>query len=164
LTTAEASSNLARYDGVHFGFRSPNAVDMETVYKKSRSEGFGKEVKNRIMLGTFVLSSGYYDAYYSRAQKVRRILKEQIRAIFKDYDFILMPTAPSVAFKIGEKTDDPIAMYLADIYTVLANLVAIPGLSIPVAKDAQGLPIGIQLMSDKFEEGKLMAFAKEIGF
>ena len=95
---------IGTYDGVHFGFRSPNAVDMETVYKKSRSEGFGKEVKNRIMLGSFVLSSGYYDAYYSRAQKVRRILKEQIRAIFKDYDFILMPTAPSVAFKIGEKT------------------------------------------------------------
>ncbi|HEY0261445.1 MAG TPA: amidase family protein, partial [Chitinophagales bacterium] len=164
LTTAEASSNLARYDGVHFGFRSPNAVDMDSVYRKSRSEGFGKEVKNRIMLGTFVLSSGYYDAYYSKAQKVRRILHDQIRKILAEYDFILMPTAPSVAFKIGEKTSDPVEMYLADIYTVLANLVAIPAISLPVAKDAQGLPIGIQLMSDKFTEGKLLAFSKSLGF
>jgi aspartyl-tRNA(Asn)/glutamyl-tRNA(Gln) amidotransferase subunit A len=164
LTTAEASSNLARYDGVHFGFRSPNAVDMESVYKKSRSEGFGKEVKNRIMLGTFVLSSGYYDAYYSKAQKVRRILHDQIRGILSKYDFILTPTAPSVAFKMGEKTSDPVEMYLADIFTVLANLVAIPAISLPAAKDAQGLPIGMQLMSDKFTEGKLLAFSKSLGF
>lgn len=164
LTTAEASSNLARYDGVHFGFRSPNAVDMESVYKKSRSEGFGKEVKNRIMLGTFVLSSGYYDAYYSKAQKVRRILHDQIRSILSKYDFILTPTAPSVAFKMGEKTSDPVEMYLADIFTVLANLVAIPAISLPAAKDAQGLPIGMQLMSDKFTEGKLLAFSKSLGF
>ncbi len=164
LTTAEASSNLSRYDGVHFGYRSPNATDMDSVYKKSRSEGFGKEVKNRIVLGTFVLSSGYYDAYYARAQKVRRMLVEQIETIFKEYDFILMPTAPSVAFKIGEKSDDPLAMYLADIYTVLANLVGTPAISLPVAKDAAGLPIGMQLMSAKFEEAKLLAFSKELGY
>jgi aspartyl-tRNA(Asn)/glutamyl-tRNA(Gln) amidotransferase subunit A len=164
LTTAEASSNLSRYDGVHFGYRSPNATDMDSVYKKSRSEGFGKEVKNRIVLGTFVLSSGYYDAYYARAQKVRRMLVEQIETIFKEYDFILMPTTPSVAFKIGEKSDDPLAMYLADIYTVLANLVGTPSISLPVAKDAAGLPIGMQLMSAKFEEGKLLAFSKELGY
>ncbi len=164
LTTAEASSNLSRYDGVHFGYRSPNATDMDSVYKKSRSEGFGKEVKNRIILGTFVLSSGYYDAYYARAQKVRRMLVEQIETIFKEYDFILMPTAPSVAFKIGEKSDDPLAMYLADIYTVLANLVGTPAISLPVAKDAAGLPIGMQLMSAKFEEAKLLAFSKALGY
>ncbi len=162
LTTAEASSNLARFDGVHYGFRSPNATDMESVYKRSRTEGFGKEVKNRIMLGTFVLSSGYYDAYYSRAQKVRRILQDQIRGIFKEYDFILMPTAPSVAFKLGEKTADPVEMYLADIYTVLANLIGIPAISLPLAKNGAGLPIGVQIMADKFEEGKLLAFSKEL--
>jgi len=160
LSTAEASSNLARFDGVHYGFRSPNATDMESVYKRSRTEGFGKEVKNRIMLGTFVLSAGYYDAYYSRAQKVRRILQDQIRAIFKEYDFILMPTTPSVAFKLGEKTADPVEMYLADIFTVLANLIGIPAISLPLAKNAAGLPIGVQLMADKFEEGKLLAFSK----
>ena len=124
LSTAEASSNLARFDGVHYGYRSNNATEMDEVYKSSRTEGFGREVKNRIMLGTFVLSSGYYDAYYSRAQKVRRILTEKINSIFKNYDFILMPTSPTVPFKFGEKTDNPVEMYLADIYTVLANLTA----------------------------------------
>lgn len=159
LTTAEASSNLARFDGVHYGYRSPGAAEMETVYKKSRTEGFGKEVKNRIMLGTFVLSSGYYDAYYSRAQKVRRILTRQLRAIFKEYDFIIMPTAPSTAFKFGEKTNNPVEMYLADIYTVLANLVGIPGISVPLAKGEGNLPIGIQILADNFEEEKLLAFS-----
>ena len=160
LSTAEASSNLARFDGVHYGYRSPRSTDMESVYKLSRTEGFGKEVKNRIMLGTFVLSAGYYDAYYSRAQKVRRRLSEQISEIFKSYDFILMPTAPSVAFKFGEKTSDPTEMYLADIYTVLANLVGTPAISLPLAKNPEGLPIGIQLMAEKFEDGKLFAFSK----
>jgi aspartyl-tRNA(Asn)/glutamyl-tRNA(Gln) amidotransferase subunit A len=136
---------------------------MDSVYKLSRTEGFGREVKNRIMLGTFVLSAGYYDAYYSRAQKVRRRLSEQISGIFQQYDFILMPTAPSVAFKFGEKTSDPTQMYLADIYTVLANLVGTPAISLPLAKDAEGLPIGIQLMAEKFEDGKLMAFAGTMG-
>jgi aspartyl-tRNA(Asn)/glutamyl-tRNA(Gln) amidotransferase subunit A len=162
LSTAEASSNLARFDGVHYGYRSPRSTDMESVYKLSRTEGFGKEVKNRIMLGTFVLSAGYYDAYYSRAQKVRRKLSEQISEIFKTYDFILMPTAPSVAFKFGEKTSDPTEMYLADIYTVLANLVGTPAISLPLAKNSEGLPIGIQLMAEKFEDGKLFAFSKTL--
>jgi aspartyl-tRNA(Asn)/glutamyl-tRNA(Gln) amidotransferase subunit A len=164
LTTAEASSNLARYDGVHYGFRSPNATDTDSVYKKSRSEGFGKEVKNRIMLGTFVLSSGYYDAYYTRAQKVRRKLVNQINEIFRNYDFILMPTAPSVAFKIGEKSNDPIEMYLADIYTVLANLAGIPAISLPVAQDKDGLPIGMQLMAAAFQDAKLFSFSKQLGY
>lgn len=162
LTTAEASSNLARFDGVHYGYRSKNATEMETVYKRSRTEGFGKEVKNRIILGTFVLSSGYYDAYYSRAQKVRRILTEKIRAIFKEYDFILMPTSPTTAFKLGEKTDNPVEMYLADIYTVLANLTGIPGISLPLAEDKSGLPIGVQLLADKFQESKLLAFSEKL--
>jgi aspartyl-tRNA(Asn)/glutamyl-tRNA(Gln) amidotransferase subunit A len=160
LSTAEASSNLARFDGVHYGYRSPRSTDMESVYKLSRTEGFGREVKNRIMLGTFVLSAGYYDAYYSRAQKVRRRLSEQISEIFRSYDFILMPTAPSVAFKIGEKTSDPTEMYLADIYTVLANLVGVPAISLPLAQNSEGLPIGIQLMAEKFQDGKLLAFSK----
>jgi aspartyl-tRNA(Asn)/glutamyl-tRNA(Gln) amidotransferase subunit A len=162
LSTAEASSNLARFDGVHYGYRSPRSTDMESVYKLSRTEGFGREVKNRIMLGTFVLSAGYYDAYYSRAQKVRRRLSEQISEIFKAYDFILMPTAPTVAFKFGEKTSDPTEMYLADIYTVLANLVGTPAISLPLAKNSEGLPIGIQLMAEKFEDGKLFAFSKTL--
>ncbi|MES2622284.1 MAG: Asp-tRNA(Asn)/Glu-tRNA(Gln) amidotransferase subunit GatA [Bacteroidota bacterium] len=162
LTTAEASSNLARFDGVHYGYRSKNANEMETVYRRSRTEGFGKEVKNRIILGTFVLSSGYYDAYYSRAQKVRRILTDKIRAIFKDYDFILMPTSPTVAFKLGEKTDNPVEMYLADIYTVLANLTGIPAISLPLAADKSGLPIGVQLLADKFQESKLLAFSEKL--
>jgi aspartyl-tRNA(Asn)/glutamyl-tRNA(Gln) amidotransferase subunit A len=162
LSTAEASSNLARFDGVHYGYRSQQAHEMEEVYKKSRTEGFGKEVKNRIILGTFVLSSGYYDAYYSRAQKVRRILTDKIRAIFKEYDFIIMPTSPTVAFKFGEKTNDPVEMYLADIYTVLANLTGIPAISLPLAKDGQGLPIGVQVLADKFREADLLAFSEKL--
>ncbi len=162
LSTAEASSNLARFDGVHYGYRSKQASEMETVYKKSRTEGFGKEVKNRIMLGTFVLSSGYYDAYYSRAQKVRRILTDKMRAIFKEYDFVIMPTSPTVAFKFGEKSDNPVEMYLADIYTVLANLTGIPAISLPLAEDAQGLPIGIQVLADNFKETDLLAFSDKL--
>lgn len=162
LTTAEASSNLARFDGVHYGYRSPQAKEMETVYKKTRTEGFGREVKNRIMLGTFVLSSGYYDAYYSRAQKVRRILTEKVLALYKDYDFILMPTSPTVAFKFGEKTENPVEMYLADIYTVLANLVGNAAISLPLATDSKGLPIGIQVLADKFEEAKLFGFSARL--
>jgi aspartyl-tRNA(Asn)/glutamyl-tRNA(Gln) amidotransferase subunit A len=162
LTTAEASSNLARFDGVHYGYRSPEAKEMEAVYKKSRTEGFGKEVKNRIMLGTFVLSSGYYDAYYSRAQKVRRILTNKINEIFSQYDFLLMPTSPTVAFKFGEKTDNPVEMYLADIYTVMANLTGHPAISLPLAKDKDGFPIGIQLTAVKFNEAKLLAFSEKL--
>lgn len=162
LTTAEASSNLARFDGVHAGYRAKNAQEMDAVYKRSRTEGFGKEVKNRIMLGTFVLSAGYYDAYYSRAQKVRRILTEKINHILSSYDFILMPTSPTVAFRFGEKTENPVEMYLADIYTVLANLTGIPAISLPLATDAQGLPIGVQVLSGKFQEAKLLAFSNNL--
>jgi aspartyl-tRNA(Asn)/glutamyl-tRNA(Gln) amidotransferase subunit A len=160
LTTAEASSNLSRYDGVHYGYRSPNAKNMEEVYKKSRTEGFGKEVKNRIMLGTFVLSSGYYDAYYSKAQKVRRLLKNSVTELYQNYDFILSPTTPTPAFKLGEKTSDPVTMYLEDIYTVLANLVGNPAISLPLYTSSEGLPIGIQFMADDCEEEKLLNFSK----
>ena len=161
LTTAEASSNLARYDGVHFGYRSPNAVDLESVYKKSRSEGFGPEVKRRIMLGTFVLSEGFFDAYYTQAMRVRRIVKNEMDEIFKNYDIILTPTTPTTAFGFGDKKD-PVAMYLNDIYTVLGNIAGLPGISVPAGTHSNGLPYGVQLLSDRFSEERLMAFAKAI--
>ncbi len=159
LTTAEASSNLSRYDGIHFGYRSPNAYDLESTYKKSRSEGFGKEVKRRIMLGTFVLSAGYYDAYYSKAQKVRRLLKNKMDEIFADYDFVIIPTTPDAAFKFGENSKDPIKMYLEDIFTVLANLAGVPAVSLPLGKKKDGLPFGIQLMAKDFDEANMLAFS-----
>jgi aspartyl-tRNA(Asn)/glutamyl-tRNA(Gln) amidotransferase subunit A len=161
LTTAEASSNLARYDGVHFGYRSPNAVDLESVYKKSRSEGFGPEVKRRIMLGTFVLSEGFFDAYYTQAMRVRRVVKNEMDEIFKNYDIILTPTTPTTAFGFGDKKD-PVAMYLNDIYTVLGNIAGLPGISIPAGTHSNGLPYGVQLLSERFSEERLMAFAKAI--
>lgn len=151
LTTAEASSNLSRYDGIHFGYRSPGAKDLESTYKRSRSEGFGKEVQRRIMLGTFVLSSGYYDAYYSKAQKVRRIIRDKTKEILGNYDLILTPTTPDVAFKFGKNASDPVKMYLEDIYTVQANLCGLPAISLPAGSTA-GLPFGIQLMADHFNE------------
>ncbi|MEO5910588.1 MAG: Asp-tRNA(Asn)/Glu-tRNA(Gln) amidotransferase subunit GatA [Pelobium sp.] len=160
LTTAEASSNLARYDGVHYGYRSPAATDLMSTYKKSRSEGFGDEVKRRIMLGTFVLSAGYYDAYYSRAQKVRRLIKEKMDAILEDYDFIITPTTPTPAFKIGEQNTDPVVMYLADIFTVGASLAGLPAISIPSGKTEAGLPIGLQIIGKQFKETELLSFAK----
>ncbi len=159
ITTAEASSNLSRYDGIHYGYRSKQAYDLESTYKKSRTEGFGKEVKRRIMLGTFVLSAGYYDAYYAKAQKVRRLIKNATEKILTDYDFILTPTTTNVAFKIGQKTDDPIEMYLEDIFTVQANLAGMPAISLPLGKNKEGLPFGIQFMANAFEEEKLLAFA-----
>lgn len=162
LTTAEASSNLSRYDGIRYGHRSTNADDLISTYKKSRTEGFGKEVKRRIMLGTFVLSSGYYDAYYSKAQKVRRLIQERTTAIFQDYDFILLPAAPGPAWKLGTKMEDPVEMYLADIFTVQANMAGIPAICLPTGTTPDGLPIGMQLMAPRFEEGKLLAFAKTI--
>ena len=162
LTTAEASSNLSRYDGIRFGYRSPNASTLEETYKKSRAEGFGEEVKRRIMLGTFVLSSGYYDAYYTKAQKVRRLIAEQTAAIFEQYDFILMPTAPGTAWNLGEKLNDPVEMYLADIFTVQANMVGIPAIAIPAGQHPNGLPVGIQFFANKFEETNLLAFSKEV--
>jgi len=162
LTTAEASSNLSRYDGIHYGYRSKNATNLESTYKLSRSEGFGKEVKRRIMLGTFVLSSGYYDAYYSKAQKVRRLLRDYTDGILKNYDFILLPTTPSTAFPIGEKTSDPIKMYLEDIFTVQANLCGVPAISLPLGKHSNGLPFGVQLMASRFEESDLLGFSARL--
>lgn len=159
LATAEASSNLSRYDGVRYGHRSSNGTDLHSMYKKTRSEGFSKEVQRRILLGTFVLSSSYYDAYYSQAQKVRRIIRNKTKEIFARYDFILMPAAPTTAFKIGEHTADPIEMYLADLFSVHANVAGVPGISIPCGNDTQGLPIGLQLIADDFEEEKLLAAA-----
>jgi aspartyl-tRNA(Asn)/glutamyl-tRNA(Gln) amidotransferase subunit A len=159
LTTAEASSNLSRFDGVKYGYRSSNGTDLESMYKKTRSEGFGKEVQKRIMLGTFVLSAGFYDAYYTKAQKVRRLIREYTEKLLSEYDFMLLPTTTTTAFKIGDHQSDPIAMYLADIFTVHANLAGIPAISIPNGKDAEGLSIGLQLMGREFEEAKLLAFS-----
>jgi aspartyl-tRNA(Asn)/glutamyl-tRNA(Gln) amidotransferase subunit A len=157
LTTAEASSNLSRYDGVRYGYRSKDsAFDLPEFYKLTRSEGFGKEVKRRIMLGTFVLSTGYYDAYFTKAQQVRQLLVKKTKRIFSTYDFILMPNAPSPAFKIGEKMNDPIAMYLADIFTVMANLVGCPAISLPLYKHSIGMPFGLQVMSKNFDELSLL--------
>ncbi len=159
LTTAEASSNLARYDGIHYGYRSAKATDLESTYKLSRAEGFGKEVQRRIMLGTFVLSAGYYDAYYSKGQKVRRLLRDKCNDILTEYDFMLTPTTPSTAFKIGENTSDPIKMYLEDIYTVLANLSGLPAISLPLGKHSNGLPFGLQLTGRNFDEARLLQFS-----
>lgn len=160
LTTAEASSNLARYDGVHYGYRSNASKDLISTYKHSRSEGFGDEVKRRIMLGTFVLSAGYYDAYYSRAQKVRRLIKEKTESILKKYDFILTPTTPTPAFNIGEEIADPVVMYLADIFTVGASLAGLPAISLPSGETKTGLPIGLQVIGKRFGESELLAFSK----
>ncbi len=162
LTTAEASSNLSRFDGVHFGYRSKNATDLESTYKKSRSEGFGKEVKRRIMLGTFVLSAGYYDAYYSKGQKVRKLLQEKTFEILKNYDFIVTPSTPGTSFEFGKNSADPIKMYLEDIFTVQANIAGIPAISVPCGNHSNGLPMGIQIMADYFEEGKLLEFAASV--
>lgn len=162
LTMAEASSNLARYDGVHYGHRSSTCPDLESTYKKSRAEGFGDEVKRRIMLGTFVLSAGYYDAYYAKAQKVRRLIRERTDEILKDYDFILLPTTPTPAFPIGLKTADPVVKYLADIFTVQASLAGIPAITLPCGNNSGGLPLGLQLLGKRFGEGELLAFSKSL--
>lgn len=162
LTTAEASSNLSRFDGVHFGYRSPNATDLESTYKKSRSEGFGKEVKRRIMLGTFVLSAGYYDAYYGKAQKVRNKIRQKTREILAQHDFIVTPSTPGTAFEFGKNSTDPIKMYLEDIFTVQANIVGCPAISVPNGTHSNGLPIGLQIMGRDFEEGNLLNLANQI--
>ncbi|MEY4134596.1 MAG: hypothetical protein RL386_946 [Bacteroidota bacterium] len=162
LTTAEASSNLARYDGVRYGYRSPEARDLTEVYKKSRTEGFGREVKRRIILGTFVLSSGYYDAYYSRAQKVRRLISGRTEAIFRDFDAILLPVTPTAPWKLGETLEDPVAMYLADIFTVHANMAGIPAIALPTGKHTNGLPMGLQFMAAKGNEAALLALGNYI--
>lgn len=163
LTTAEASSNLSRYDGVRYGYRTnTGGIELTDFYKQTRSAGFSKEVKRRIMLGTFVLSAGYYDAYFTRAQKVRKLLVDKTNLIFKDFDFILLPTSPVTAFKAGEKMDDPIAMYLADIYTVMANLVGIPAISLPLFTHSNKLPFGLQVMANRFDEVSLLQVSNRL--
>jgi aspartyl-tRNA(Asn)/glutamyl-tRNA(Gln) amidotransferase subunit A len=158
LTTAEASSNLSRYDGVRYGYRSknPEISNLTDFYKYTRSEGFGKEVQKRIMLGTFVLSTGYFDAYFTKAQQVRKLLCDKTASVFADYEAIILPTSPTTAFALGEKTKDPIAMYLADIYTVFANLTGIPGISIPLFKHSNNMPFGLQILTAKNNELTLL--------
>lgn len=162
LTTAEASSNLARYDGVKYGALAPDTGDLTEYYLQTRSAGFGREVKRRIMLGTFVLSTGYYDAYFTKAQQVRKQLADKAELIFKDFDFLILPTVPSPAFKFGEKSDDPIEMYLADIYTVFANLTGLPSISIPLFRHSNGMPFGLQVMSGRFSELSLLRISHQL--
>jgi len=159
LATAEASSNLARYDGARYGYRAADVVDLDDMYVRSRTEGFGAEVQRRIMLGTYVLSAGYYDAYYRKAQKVRTLIKQDFERAFRKVDCLLTPTAPTTAFKIGEKVDDPLTMYLSDIYTVSVNLAGLPGISVPFALDSAGLPIGVQLIGKAFDEETIIRVA-----
>jgi aspartyl-tRNA(Asn)/glutamyl-tRNA(Gln) amidotransferase subunit A len=159
LTTAEASSNLSRFDGVKYGYRTPNAHNLESMYKMTRSEGFGEEVKRRIMLGTFVLSASYYDAYFTKAQKVRRLIKEFTENLLDDFDYIIMPTTPSTAFKFGEHSGDPVAMYLEDLFTVQASVSGVPAISLPNGKDNSGMPIGLQVIANSFKEAELYAFS-----
>ena len=160
VALAECSSNLSRFDGVRFGHRCENPEDLEDLYKRSRGEGFGEEVKRRIMLGTYALSAGYYDAYYLKAQQVRRLIKQDFEQAFKQVDIIAGPTTPEVAFKLGEKTDDPVSMYLQDIYTISLNLAGLPGMSIP-AGFSQGLPVGLQLIGNYFDEARLLNTAHQ---
>lgn len=161
ICTAEASSNLARYDGVRYGFRAEGTHELRQMYYKTREEGFGAEVKRRIMLGTYVLSSGYYDAYYAKAQKVRALIKQDFLNAFEKCDVILTPTAPTTAFKIGEKSDDPLAMYLSDIYTASANLAGIPGVNVPCGLSSEGLPIGLHLLGKFWSENVLLNLANQ---
>ena len=161
IATAEASSNLARYDGVRYGFRAEDAPGLRDMYRKTRDEGFGPEVKRRIMLGTYVLSAGYYDAYYLKAQKVRTLLRQDFMKAFEKCDAILTPTTPTPAFKFGEKVDDPLAMYLNDIYTVTANLAGVPGLSVPCGLSSERLPVGMQLLGPYWGEGTLLRLAHQ---
>jgi len=162
LTTAEASSNLARFDGARYGIRSKIYEDLNEMYVNSRTEGFGKEVKRRIMLGTYVLSSGYYDAYYRKAQKVRRLIKQDFDKVFSEVDLIITPTTPTTAFKIGEKSSDPLQMYLSDVYTTSANLAGIPGMNIPIGRNSENLPIGLQILSQQFDEEKIFQLAAHL--
>jgi aspartyl-tRNA(Asn)/glutamyl-tRNA(Gln) amidotransferase subunit A len=162
LTTAEASSNLARFDGIRYGYRTPGkGLELTEFYKRTRSEGFGREVKRRILLGTFVLSAGYYDAYFTKAQQVRKMLVDHTNLLFKEFDILILPTAPSTAWAHGEKMSDPIAMYLADIYTVYANLTGIPGISLPLFTHTNGMPFGVQAMTSRFKELLLLQFSHQ---
>ena len=159
IACAEASSNLGRFDGIRYGYRTPEFSNLKELYKKSRSEGFGPEVKRRIILGTYVLSSGYYNAYYKKAQQVRTLVMNEFQKAFKKYDVILTPTSPTVAFDIGSKSNNPLEMYLADICTVSVNIAGLPGISIPCGVDKEGMPVGMQLIGNKFEEEKLLNMA-----
>ena len=156
IAPAEASSNLARYDGVRFGLRAPGPLGLKELYSQSRSTGFGDEVKRRIMLGTYALSAGYYDAYYLKAQKVRTLIRDDFRQAFERVDAILSPTSPVPAFKLGEKLDDPLAMYLMDVFTLPCNLAGLPGLSVPCGFTREGLPIGLQILGRAFDEARLL--------
>jgi len=159
IATAEASSNLARYDGVKYGYRAADAEGLVDMYRKTRAQGFGAEVKRRIMLGTYALSAGYYDAYYLRAQKVRTLIRRDFEAVFRDHDVVVTPTAPTTAFRIGERTSDPLQMYLSDIYTISVNLAGLPGLSLPCGFDVRGLPIGLQIIGRPFAEETVLQAA-----
>ena len=156
IACAEASSNLGRFDGIRYGYRAPEAKDLKEIFKKSRSEGFGEEVKRRIILGTYVLSSGYYDAYYKKAQQARTLVMKEFNKVFENYDVILTPTSPVTAFDIGSKSENPLEMYLADICTVSVNIAGLPGISIPCGVDSEGLPIGMQLIGNKFQEETIL--------
>ncbi len=161
LAPAEASSNLARYDGVRYGHRAPEYTDLMDMYKKTRAQGFGAEVKRRILIGTYVLSAGYYDAYYLKAQKLRRLIAQDFTEAFKQCDVIMGPTAPTTAFNIGEKVNDPVSMYLSDIYTIAVNLAGLPGMSIPVGFGANGRPVGLQIIGNYFAEAKMLNVAHQ---
>lgn len=161
LTTAEASSNLARFDGVRYGHRTRQETNLESLYKRSRAEGFGKEVQRRILLGTFVLSASYYDAYYTKAQRVRQLVRQQTLDLLSQYDFLVSPTTPTTAFKIGETYISPVEMYLADIFTVHASVAGVPAISIPIGDDQKGLPIGMQIVAAPFKEHELIQFSSE---
>ena len=156
IACAEASSNLGRFDGIRYGYRTPEYSNLKELYKKSRSEGFGEEVKRRIILGTYVLSSGYYDAYYKKAQQVRTLVMNEFNKGFEKYDVILTPTSPTVAFDIGSRSNNPLEMYLADICTVSVNIAGLPGISIPVGVDKEGMPIGMQLIGNRFQEETIL--------
>ena len=161
LAPAEASSNLARYDGVRYGYRAKGYRDLVDMYQKTRAEGFGAEVKRRILIGTYVLSHGYYDAYYIKAQKLRRLIADDFRSAFERCDLILGPTSPSTAFRLGEKTADPVQMYLSDIYTIAVNLAGLPGMSIPAGFDGKGLPVGLQIVGNYFDEARMLNAAHQ---
>jgi aspartyl-tRNA(Asn)/glutamyl-tRNA(Gln) amidotransferase subunit A len=162
IATAEASSNLARYDGVRYGFRAEEASTLKEMYSRTRDQGFGAEVKRRIMLGTYALSAGYYEAYYGKAQKVRSLIERDFRNAFASCDVIATPTTPTPAFRLGEKTDDPLEMYLSDIYTITANLAGVPGVSLPCGLSPEGLPVGIQLIGRHFDEARLLRAARNL--
>jgi aspartyl-tRNA(Asn)/glutamyl-tRNA(Gln) amidotransferase subunit A len=161
LAPAEASSNLSRFDGVRYGYRAAHYTDLNDLYEKSRAEGFGAEVKRRILIGTYVLSHGYYDAYYIRAQKLRRLIAQDFSEAFRHCDVIMGPTSPSTAFKLGERAADPVQMYLSDIYTIAVNLAGLPGMSIPCGFDGAGLPVGLQVIGNYFAEARMLNVAHQ---